>query len=313
MKGGTGKLFVHMAIMALLILAGAVAAHFGLVLFTRHDARCTVPQFKGLILSEAEYVAQRSELNIIINDSLYAPMYEGGMVLEQLPKAGVEVKPGRAIYVTINAFGQKKVSVPYVAGRSLRQAKNMLEVAGLQIEKLVYESDLATNYVLSQSLNGEEMEEDSRMEAVVGSGVVLHVGVSEQSSTTRMPQLIGLTLGEAKSRLWETGLNVGQVNLPSDVTPQNRDHSLVYSQGVSQGRDVTLGSSIKINLTLDRERVAQILKDIADEERRIEKLKAQMEDSLSKLRIEQLYEEQQSRQQAPEPQRGGDSEMNFFE
>lgn len=236
------------------------------------------------------------------------------MVLEQLPKAGVEVKPGRAVYVTINAFGHKRVLVPYVAGRSLRQAKNMLEVAGLQIEKLVYEPDIATNYVLSQSLDGEVMDEESRVEVAVGSGVVLHVGVKERNTTTRMPQLIGLTLAEAKSRLWELGLNVGRVRLPEDITPQNKSNALVYSQGVAKGEDVKLGSYASMSLTLDKEHVAEILKYIADEEKRLEKLKIEMEDSLARVRVEQLYEQQQQQSQpqtvAP---REVESEMNFFE
>ena len=73
------------------------------------------------------------------------------VVLDQLPEKGVEVKPGRTIYVTINSFSQKRVPVPYVAGRSLRQAKNMLEIAGLEIAELVYRPDMATNYVLEEA------------------------------------------------------------------------------------------------------------------------------------------------------------------
>ena len=52
--------------------------------------------------------------------------------------------------------------MPYVAGRSLRQAKNMLEVAGLGIEQIVYRPDLATNYVLEEYADGKRISEKPR-------------------------------------------------------------------------------------------------------------------------------------------------------
>ncbi len=290
------KLFKHLVIISLLVVAGAVAAHFGLVLFTRHGAHCTVPEFKGLILNEAEMVAQQKDLKIVINDSLYAPMYEGGMVLDQLPKAGVGVKPGRTIYVTINAFGVKMVTVPYVAGRSLRQAKNMLEVAGLQIEKLVYEPDMATNYVLAQYCGKVEITEESKHDTKVGSGITLHVGVSERNSTTIVPQFIGLTLAEAKSRMWESGLNIGRIKNPIDTPSDDQAQAIVYSQSIPKGEELTLGRPISLNLTYDSQQVDEILENIATIEREQAKLRAQEEDSLAKVKIMELTRQKMERE-----------------
>ena len=120
------------------ILMLAIVAHILMQIGTRHGAHRTVPDFTGVSYDEAEQLAHKHNLKLFINDSLYMPAYDGGAVLYQLPVAGVEVKPGRTIYVTVNSFAQKKVPVPYVAGRSLRQAKNMLEMAGLEIKQLVY-------------------------------------------------------------------------------------------------------------------------------------------------------------------------------
>ncbi|MFR9603446.1 MAG: PASTA domain-containing protein [Rikenellaceae bacterium] len=282
---GFKRLFIHMAIIAVLVVVGAVAAHFGLVLFTRHSARCVVPEFKGLIVNEAEYVASSNDLQIIINDSLYAPMYEGGMVLEQLPKAGVEVKPGRKVYVTINAFGSKMVTVPYVAGRSLRQAKNMLEVAGLQIEKLVYKNDMATNYVLAEYVGDVQIKEGSQKDVVVGSGVTLYVGMSQDERTTKMPLLVGMTLAEAKSRLWELGLNVGKINMPEGANIETLKSARVHKQGVYSGADVNLGTYVSFELTLDTEQVQQAAIEMEKEKaaKRAETQKAQEESSQQQM------------------------------
>ena len=91
-------------------------------------------------------------------------------MLDQLPHEGTQVKGGRTVYVTINSFSQKKVEVPYVAGRSLRQAKNMLEIAGLEIDRLVYQPDMATNYVLEQRVDGRPIEAGTKRQIEMGSG-----------------------------------------------------------------------------------------------------------------------------------------------
>ena len=122
------------------------------------------------------------------------------------------MKPGRTVYITINSFRQKMVPVPYVAGRSLRQAKNMLEIAGLEIAELIYRPDMATNYVLEEYCEGKPVTPTTRMEAEMGSGVTLYVGVEDGYGTTIVPRLVGLPLAQAKGRLWELGLNVGRVD-----------------------------------------------------------------------------------------------------
>lgn len=233
------------------LLASALAMHFG----TRHGSHRTVPDFSGVQLAEAKEAAARRGLQIIVNDSLFVPTYEGGMVLDQLPKSGAKVKSGRKVYVTINSLRQKMVKVPYVAGRSLRQAKNMLEVAGLEIEKLEYVNDIATNYVLEEYCDGVMLTPESSMEAELGSGVVLKVGVKDGDQEGEMPKLIGLSLQRAKSRLWEMGFNVGKVIYDDYIEMLDKKSARVYYQSVDYGRGAALGSRIKLKLTLDAEKV----------------------------------------------------------
>jgi beta-lactam-binding protein with PASTA domain len=248
--------FIYNAVLIILIVSGillvsALAMHFG----TRHGSQRTVPDFSGIQLTDAEQMASKQGLQIIVNDSLFVPTYEGGMVLDQLPKSGAKVKAGRKIYVTINSLRQKSVKVPYVAGRSLRQAKNMLEVAGLEIERLEYVDDIATNYVLDVYCDGVQLTPESTLEAELGSGVVLKVGVQGGHGVAEMPKLIGLSLSRAKSRLWEMGFNLGKVIYDDDIDILDKKNARVYYQSVDQGREAQLGSRIKLKLTLDAEKV----------------------------------------------------------
>lgn len=237
-------------VVAILILSSVM-----MNIITRHGMHHTVPDFTGVRIGDAELMAKQERLQIIVNDSLFVPAYEGGIVLDQLPKSGAEVKAGRKIYVTINSFRQKMVQVPYVAGRSLRQAKNMLEVAGLEIDKLIYEEDIATNYVLAVEVEGRELQPESKVEIEMGEGVTLRVGVEQEKNSTIVPKAIGQSLSTAKSRLWEQGLNIGQINFDEGINLLNQKDARVYRQSLEHNSGAKLGDAVSLWLTLDEKKV----------------------------------------------------------
>lgn len=245
----------HAVLIVLAVVAILIVSSILMSIVTRHGTHRTVPDFTGIRIADAVSMADDERLEIIINDSLFVPAYEGGIVLEQLPKGGVEVKAGRKIYVTINSVRQKMVRVPYVAGRSLRQAKNMLEVAGLGIERLEYEEDIATNYVLAQVADGREITQESNIEIEMGSGVVLKVGVEMEKNTVIVPKAIGQSLEVAKSRLWEQGLNVGKINMDEGINLLNQKNARVYRQSLAHNSVAKLGDEVDLWLTLDEKKV----------------------------------------------------------
>lgn len=285
----SNRLVWNLFLIVVIMLALAVTAHLVMQLATRHGARRTVPDFSGIALAEAERLASKHDLELHINDSLFVPAYEGGIILDQLPEGGVEVKPGRTVYVTINSFRQKMVPVPYVAGRSLRQAKNMLEIAGLEIEELVYRPDMATNYVLEQYCDRRPVLAESRIEAEMGSGITLYVGVDADENVTFAPQVVGLTLQQAKGRLWESGLNVGKVIYEEGINLLNQKEARVYAQSNPAEQALSLGTPVDLMLTLDLERVKQVraeaekmAREAAAERLRLEQAEA---DSLARLEL----------------------------
>lgn len=251
----SSPILFHALLIALTVVAILIVSSIMMNIITRHGTHRSVPDFTGIHIDDAQRLASEERLEIIINDSLFVPAYEGGIVLDQLPKGGTEVKAGRKVYVTINSFREKMVKVPFVAGRSLRQAKNMLEVAGLGIEKLIYENDIATNYVLAEIVDGKEMSSQSDVELEMGSGVVLKVGVEPDKNSTIVPKAIGQNLLSAKSRLWEQGLNVGKVIFDDDIDLLNQKNARVYRQGLGHNTTARLGTAVSLWLTLDAEKI----------------------------------------------------------
>lgn len=291
----------------LLFLCLAVVAFVAMALGTRHDARRTVPDFVGLTMEDAAYFAERRDLQIIVNDSLHVSASPGGVVLEQLPAKGTVVKPGRKVYVTVNALAQRRVEVPYVAGRSLRQAKHLLEASGFTIAHLEYVEDIATNYVLGEFLGENEILEDSVTVANIGSAVVLRVGLAPSAPSFATPQLLGLSLYEAKSRLWESGLNVGEIVFDESIPPFERGNTKVYAQSVFPGREIRYGERVSLNLTLETEKVEN---SIVEYERRVEEEAEakRVADSIA-LAEKRLLDSVATAERANSPQ---PSEDNFF-
>ena len=277
----------NITLIVVVLISLLILSYVALAVGTRHGMRRRVPDFTGLALKDAKYYAEKRGLKLIINDSLYVPAYPGGMVLEQLPKGGVDVKAGRKIYITINSFAQKKLPMPYVAGRSLRQAKNMLEGAGFGIERLEYVEDIATNYVLAQYLGGVEVTAESDIKIEKGSGVVLKVGVSPNQNITTVPRLIGRKLFDAKGKLWEQGLNVGEVVYDEGINLLNEGDARVYYQSALQSSELELGQSVSIRLTLDKQVVDSAA---AEAERALKEIAKQRElaDSLARVEADSL-------------------------
>ena len=273
----TRHLLIIVSIMVVLVGVSYIAMSVG----TRHNARRVVPNFEGVLIDDAIRTAESRDLEIIINDSLHVPTYPGGTVLDQLPNGNVVVKPGRKVYVTINSYRQRMVTVPFVAGRSLRQAINMLEAVGLEVERIDYVEDIATNYVLAEFVGEEMVSEESNLKAELGSGVRLQVGVAPDAKPLAMPLLLGRNMAEAKSRLWESGLNVGELIFEEGILAVERNRAKVYAQSITASDIVPYGSRITLYFTLDNEKViaavnahekeAQRAREVADSLALVEK------------------------------------------
>lgn len=238
-----------LAVCGILVFVAIAAVTLNII--TRHNRQEQVPDFIGIHISEVERQARREGLRIEVIDSIYAPIYAGGSVIEQTPAGGTEVKKGRRIFVTITSHQQKMVPVPYVAGFSLRQAKNMIEMAGLEIRELRYVPNIATGNVLAEMAGRDTVRRNSNLELEVGSGVTLLVGRASDADPVVVPKVAGLPLNEAKSRIWERGLNVGEITRDEGINLINQKDARVYGQNPTYGRRVALGTKVSISLTLD--------------------------------------------------------------
>lgn len=258
-------------------IVGAFLLKISLNVATRHGEVYTVPDFSAMSIEEAKQAAAPAKLRLEIFDSLYVVGMPGGVVLDQLPKAGARVKSERRVLLTINSHNQRKAQIPYVAGYSLRQAKNILMTAGFEIERLEYVEDMAMNNVLTQYYKGQQIVQGSQLEAEIGSGIVLQVGFNPDAQTNPVvPRIVGRSLKEAKSMLWEAGYNVGDIMRDEDISAANQNDCKVYKQEPNQAEELAWGEKVTIYITTDGEKVKRGVSesDRIYQERLAEKLAA---------------------------------------
>ena len=125
------------------------------------------------------------------------------------------------------------------------------------IDEIRYVPDIATNYVIEQRIDGKVVEENTDQQVYIGTNVTLIVGQSSKDSLSyqSVPKVIGLSLSEAKSRLWERGLNIGSVKFDEGINMFEQNEARVYVQSPGQAQLAKLGQKVTLRLTLDAEKI----------------------------------------------------------
>jgi eukaryotic-like serine/threonine-protein kinase len=173
---------------------------------THHNTSKTVPYVTGKSFDEAESILKKAGFEIEIQDSIYTDTTRPGQVLKQFPEADEVVKVNRTVYLTINRAVPPMVEMPNLVGFSFRNAEMTLKNNNLKFGDTIIRTDFA-RAVLEQRYKGApippgtKVRMGSRIDFVLGSGV----GNEEFS----VPDLIGMTYGQAKKLLETNGLGVG--------------------------------------------------------------------------------------------------------
>lgn len=140
-------IFINVIIIILIAIIGLLIAYFSLTLFTKHGQKGQVPNVVGMSYTEAIEKLHENGFKTEIRDSLYLDNVKPGYVVEQYPYAQSIVKPGRRIFLYINAVNPKRVMIdpssehpgsPALQGFGLRQTLAILEEGGFKNVRIKY-------------------------------------------------------------------------------------------------------------------------------------------------------------------------------
>lgn len=113
--GGRGNLIsrhpvlFNIVIIIIIAITGLYMVYLALAIFTKHDEADKVPSVENMTYTRALEVLHEGGFRVDIRDSVYRDDVKPGLVIEQFPKANSMVKPGRKIFLYINAVHPKEV------------------------------------------------------------------------------------------------------------------------------------------------------------------------------------------------------------
>lgn len=192
-----------LALLALLsVLVSAVCVWYILgqstnPLFSRR-ADVTVPELVGLTQEEAETALKEEGLNILWEE-VYNPAVDPGQVCAQQPAAGRTVKQGQTLTVSVS-LGTQWLTVPDLTGQNRDEALQSLRDQGFSVAVEFLHDNTIEPYTIvrTEPAAGEQLAAGQIVKAVVVRPI--------PDPNRQVPDLVGLSLAEARSRLQERGL-----------------------------------------------------------------------------------------------------------
>jgi beta-lactam-binding protein with PASTA domain len=161
-----------------IFVLGGLAMGF-INLWTHHGATTIVPNVRNMSYDKACSVLEDADLTPVISDSVYDEKKMPGEVLDISPKAGVVVKPGREVFLTIVSFSPKQIVIDVpLTDVSSRQAISYLQARGIKTIKIIHVPSQYPDLVVSVKYNGKPLNIGSKVP--VNSVITLEVGQTPQ-------------------------------------------------------------------------------------------------------------------------------------
>jgi len=141
------------------------------VLVSKGEPLLEVPRLIGLSERNAVFEINKSKLELRSVRYEHSNQFHNGVVMRQSITEGLEVKVGQQIDIVISLgrFPDRFI-VPDVIGRSLRDARRVIQQYGLSVGRIRYrtETELLPETVLEQSLeSGKEVSQGSVIDLIV--------------------------------------------------------------------------------------------------------------------------------------------------
>jgi len=176
---------------------------------TGHGKYEKVPSVTGQNVDAAKLTLLNKGFGVEVTDSVYDNTVGALSIVKQSPDAEALVKHGRTIYLTINRASAPQIGMPNLVGFSIRSAQMYLQSLGLKMGDTSYRPDIARNAVLEQRYKGYVIKPGTRIP--IGSAISFVLGSGVGSGELLVPDLIGLTLSQARSQLSTLNINIGSV------------------------------------------------------------------------------------------------------
>ena len=208
-------------------------------MYTRHNTGQYLMDVQGKTLEEAIAMIEAEDFRAIVSDTMYTNKVAEGIVVDQYPKPNMKVKTGRTVRLKIST-SEKLVSIPNLIGQSLRSAELILQQAGLLIDTVYseYNPEYPKGTIAWQYPKANDTMKK-------GFGIQVTVSKGLPPDFYQVPNVIGLSLNQAKEYLAKARLKVGKISYHED---QDLIPYTVLDQSISEG--TVLDRAMNIDLVV---------------------------------------------------------------
>ena len=176
--------------------------------------RLVMPDLNGETMRDARLALKNAGVRFSVTE-VYSTEVEKGRIISTDPKLDETFYTDREVELVVS-LGEKKAmrTVPSIIGMNESQARTVIESAGLSVGKVSYESsEEGYGIVLSQSVGAYSSVEE-------GTAVSFSVSAGQSFAPKSIPDLHSLSLEEAKERLSDVGLVIGNVYAVANAAPK---------------------------------------------------------------------------------------------
>ncbi len=229
----------RMAVLLFILSSVAFLSALTAMRFAVQGREVAMPDIVGKKALTAQQVLHGRGVGMKVEDRIFSNL-PVDTVVRQSPPPSMRVKTGQSAHVVLS-LGPQKVQIPQLLDRSLRAAQVELLRGGMQL------GEVSSAYLPGDAAAGTVTEQDPAPgnTDVTGPHVDLLVSLGPRPAAYVMPELTGLSIGEAQSKLGSAGLRL------SKLTPQPAADSAagtVVGQTPARGQRVDSASTIELQV-----------------------------------------------------------------
>ena len=201
-----------------------------------NKADITLGDYIGMTQDEAAATEQVVSGQISVTwEQEYNSDYAAGYIYKQSPVSGRTVREGQNVTLTVS-LGTQYVTVPDLTNYVQADAEQQLKDLGVSV--------LVTQAVDTTVASGAVIRTDpaAGSQVAAGSTVVVYISRPQVATTTKVPSLIGMSAGDARTLLVQNHLGLGSQSEQYSDQPVGT----VISQSPGEGASAKLNTRVSV-------------------------------------------------------------------
>lgn len=228
---------IVISIIGMIFIFSIIAEYLVMPVYTRQNQNKVMMDVINRNLNDAIKLLKSENYRYEVSDTLYTNKFSLGTIIDQYPKPNTRVKSGRTVRLKI-AHPEKSVAIPNLIGQSRRSAELELNQMGLLIDTVYteYNPEYPNGTIAWQYPKAGDRRKK-------GMGIQITVSKGMPPNFFQVPNLIGLSINQAKDLIFKSRLKVGKISYHQD---QDLVPYTVLDQSIKDGTVLDVSATINL-------------------------------------------------------------------